>query len=150
MNTITYFEIQSSEPAREADFYQEVFGWDIQLDESAPFTYYRITTDGLAGAILGRPLDPPPATAGTNAFTCSIRVKNFDATARLILEHGGAVSLPKFAIAGLAWWGYFTDPDNNVFGIFEEDASARVREADAALISDFSKQVRDYPGKSPR
>lgn len=33
--------------------------------------------------------------------------------------------MPKFAIAGRCWQGYFVDLDNNVFGIFEVDESVQ-------------------------
>jgi predicted enzyme related to lactoylglutathione lyase len=146
MNTITYFEIQSSDLERAAHFYREIFNWEIARDETAPFPYYRITTDSLAGAISGRPAAQPPRHTGTNAFACSIRVADFDATAARILELGGAVALPKFAIAGLAWQGYFTDPDHNVFGIFEEDPTARLDDDDHALLNSYGDRVRSYPG----
>jgi predicted enzyme related to lactoylglutathione lyase len=88
MNTIAYFEIQSSNPEREASFYRTVFGWKISKDVSMPIEYYRIETDDIQGALLERPADVVPMS-GTNAFTCSIEVANFDETAKIILANGG-------------------------------------------------------------
>ena len=62
---------------------------------------------------------------GTNAFTCSVMVENFDKTALDISKNGGQVALPKFAVPGKCWQGYFIDIDNNVFGIFEVDEKAK-------------------------
>jgi predicted enzyme related to lactoylglutathione lyase len=118
MNTIAYFEIQSSNPEREANFYRTVFGWKISRDVSMPIEYYRIETDDIQGALLERPVDVVPMS-GINAFTCSIEVANFDETAKIILANGGIVAVPKMAIAGRCWHGYFLDSDQNVFGIFE-------------------------------
>jgi predicted enzyme related to lactoylglutathione lyase len=118
MNSIVYFEIQSSNVEREANFYRSVFGWSITQDVSMPILYYRIETEGIQGAILERPAPVTPMS-GTNAFTCSLEVTNFDKTAELILSNGGQVAMPKFAIPGKCWQGYFIDPDQNVFGIFE-------------------------------
>lgn len=39
MNTLSYFEIQSSEPAREIEFYKNVFGWLFSRDEQLPIEY---------------------------------------------------------------------------------------------------------------
>lgn len=125
MNTIAYFEIQSSKPVREIEFYKNVFGWRFAKDTELSFEYYRIETPSIHGAILERPAKVPPQEHGTNAFTCSIMVENFDETERLILENGGQTALPKFAIAGKCWQGYFMDEDNNVFGIFEVDEHAK-------------------------
>ena len=125
MNTIGYFEIQSSNPEREVEFYQKVFGWNFIKDENLPIEYYRIETNSITGGLLKRPAQIPPMQSGTNAFCCSIQVENFDRIQELILNYGGQVALPKFAIPGKCWQGYFIDADNNVFGIFEVDENAR-------------------------
>ena len=125
MNTIGYFEIQSSDPNRDIKFYQSVFGWKFIKEEFVPIEYYRIETNGINGGLLKRPAKVPPMESGTNAFTCSIEVENFDKTAGLIHQNGGQVAMPKFAIPGRCWQGYFIDPDNNVFGIFEVDPNAK-------------------------
>jgi hypothetical protein len=55
---------------------------------------------------------------------CSLEVENFDATAKIILGHGGIVALPKFAVPKTCWQGYFVDTEGNTFGIFEVDPKA--------------------------
>ena len=125
MNTIGYFEIQSSRPEREVEFYQKVFGWKFIKDENLPIEYYRIETNTINGGLLKRPAQIPPMQTGTNAFCCSVEVENFDKTQELILRNGGQLALPKFAVPGKCWQGYFIDADNNVFGIFEVDENAR-------------------------
>ncbi len=124
MNNIAYFEIQSSNPARDAQFYQAVFGWQFKLDENLPIEYYRIETPSIMGGLLKRPAQTPPMEYGTNAFTCSIQVEDFDKTVAKILAQGGIVAMDKFAIPGRAWHGYFVDLDHNVFGIFQVDENA--------------------------
>ena len=125
MNTIGYFEIQSSDPAREIRFYESVFSWKFIKEEYVPIEYYRIETNGINGGLLKRPANVPPAGCGTNAYVCSIEVESFDKTAELILKNGGTVALPKFAIPGRCWQGYFVDLDRNTFGLFEVDAGAQ-------------------------
>jgi len=124
MNTIGYFEIQSSDPEREISFYKNVFGWKFTKEEIGAIEYFRIETESMFGGLLKRPAKVPPMESGTNAFCCSIQVENFDQTQELILKEGGRIVLPKFAIAGKCWQGYFIDADNNVFGIFEVDENA--------------------------
>lgn len=125
MNNLTYFEIQSAEPAKSVAFYQTVFDWKFLRDESLPIEYYRIETEGINGGILKRPAETPPMKYGTNAFTCSMQVSDFDATAKKIIDQGGQVAMPKFAVIGKCWQGYFIDLDNNVFGIFQVDETAK-------------------------
>jgi uncharacterized protein len=125
MNTISFFEIQSSSPLREIKFYKSLFGWKFIKDKFVPIEYYRTDTDTIYGGLLKRPAKTPPIEFGTNAFTCSIQVANFDRTAKKIVELGGQVAIQKFAILGRCWQGYFVDPDNNVFGIFQVDENAK-------------------------
>ena len=124
MNTIAYFEIQAENVPESITFYKNVFGWNFVKEEFVPIEYYRIETDTIYGGILKRPSKTPPPEFGTNAFTCSIMVENFNKTAEIILANGGQIAMPKFAIPGRCWQGYFIDIDHNTFGIFEVDENA--------------------------
>lgn len=124
MDTVGYFEIQSSNPARDVEFYRQIFGWHFEKEEGLPIEYYRIQTGNINGGLLKRPAAVPPKSSGTNAFVCSIQVNDFDKTSEMILNNGGVVALPKFAVPGKCWQGYFLDLDNNTFGIFQVDTNA--------------------------
>jgi hypothetical protein len=124
MNTIGYFEIQSSKPEREIEFYKNIFEWTFIREKQIPIEYYRIETNSINGGLLKRPAKTPPTECGTNAFTCSIQVSNFDETANKIIENGGQIAMPKFAIPNRCYQGYFIDLDNNVFAIFEVNENA--------------------------
>ncbi|MGL5143380.1 MAG: VOC family protein [Acinetobacter junii] len=125
MNSIIYFEIQSSNPKRDTQFYQNVFGWHFEHVDGLPIEYYRIETEGIHGGLLQRPIAILSNECGTNAFTCTIEVDNFDETAAKILSLGGLIAMDKFAIPHRCWQGYFLDLDNNVFGICEIDENAK-------------------------
>jgi predicted enzyme related to lactoylglutathione lyase len=109
MNGPSYFEIQADTTGRAITFYREVFGWSFTKAEGLPIEYWRIETDGSRGGLLKRPAAAPPPRSGTNAFTCSIEVKNFDETAKKIQDQGGKIALPKFAIPSTCWQGYFLE-----------------------------------------
>ena len=125
MNTIGYFEIQSSDVERDIQFYKAIFGWTFIKNEFVPIEYYSIETKTISGGILKRPAPLPPNGSGTNAFVCSIQVDNFDTASESILNYGGKVALARFAIPGKCWQGYFIDPDNNTFGIFKANENAK-------------------------
>jgi predicted enzyme related to lactoylglutathione lyase len=125
MNSIAFFEIQSAHPSKSVEFYSKIFGWKFTRQEGWPIEYYQIETNGIRGGLLARPVKTPEMERGTNAFTCSVEVENFDATAKMILDLGGIVAMPKFAVPGKCWQGYFIDTDHNVFGIFEVDEDAK-------------------------
>lgn len=117
-----YFEIQANDPAALVTFYTEVFDWKCTLDENIPIEYWRIQTDSITGAILKRPV--PSHQGGTNAFVVSMEVEDYDATEKKILSLGGIEALPKFAVPGKCWQGYYQDTDGNTFGIFQVDEKA--------------------------
>src|SRR5437764_13241237 len=113
-----YFEIQADDPARAVHFYSQVFGWKFGEIPGLPVPYWRIETGGARGGLLQRPAKTPPLGYGTNAFVCSVEIEQFDATEEIIRRQGGVVALPKFAVPGRCWQGYFVDK-GNTFGIFE-------------------------------
>lgn len=125
MNGPSYFEIQVDAIDRAVNFYKQVFGWNFTKAEGLPIEYWRIETEGPRGGLMKRPAAPPPPRSGTNAFTCSMEVKDFDMAAQKIQILGGTVALPKFAIPGTCWQGYFLDTEGNVFGIFQVDKAAK-------------------------
>lgn len=124
MNEVAFFEIQATNPTKLITFYKDIFGWTFTKQPGMPIEYWHIDTEGITGGLLQRPAKTPPHEFGTNAFTCSMRVKDFDETAKQIAEHGGVIALPKFAVPGKCWQGYFIDPDGNTFGIFQVDEHA--------------------------
>jgi len=128
MNGHLYFEIQAYDMQRAATFYQEVFGWKFhehESQEAIPAEYFRIETGGTAGGLLKRPLETPPPEFGTNAFVCSFEVNDFDSISGKILQAGGKSAMPKFAVPGVCWQGYFLDTEGNTFGIFQVDEDAK-------------------------
>jgi len=125
MNSPSYFEIQADNPEKVASFYQAVFGWKFAKDPNIPIDYWRIETEGLRGGLLKRPAPAPAPRSGTNAFACSMEVKDFEAVAKTISDNGGMVAMPKFAVVGVCWQGYFLDPEGNVFGLYQPDPGAK-------------------------
>ena len=41
-----------------------------------------------------------------------------------ILAAGGQVAMPKSALPGMAWQGYYLDTEGNVFGLHQPDPEA--------------------------
>jgi uncharacterized protein len=125
MNSPAYFEIQADNPERAITFYKAVFGWTFTKVPGLPIDYWLIQTQNMRGGLLQRPAAAPPPQSGTNAYVCSMEVKDFDASAKAILTNHGQIALEKFAVPGTCWQGYFLDLDGNTFGIFQVDQNAK-------------------------
>ena len=132
MNRVVHFEIQADDTARAIKFYTDVFGWTFQKWEGSPSEYHMIMTAekdskelGINGGLMPRPCPAPAPEQGTNAYTCTMQVEDFDDIAKKIEAAGGKVAMPKFAIAGMAWQGYFLDTEGNTFGIHQPDSNAK-------------------------
>lgn len=125
MNSLAYFEIQADDPKRAAQFYGDVFKWAFTKQEGTPVEYWSIETGDIRGGLLKRPAASPPPLSGTNAYVCSFEVDDFDAMALKVTQNSGAIALPKFAVPGKCWQGYFLDTEGNTFGLFEVDENAK-------------------------
>jgi len=136
-NRVVHFEIHAADPERAAAFYRDVFGWEIgewkmpgvMKDENRYWFVMTAPKDskepGVNGGLLFRRGAAPTPGQGVNAFVCTVQVENFDETAKKVLAAGGTVALPKMAIAGMAWQGYFIDLDGNIFGVHQPDPNAK-------------------------
>ncbi len=130
MNRVVHFEIQAEDMERAMKFYKDVFGWGFQ--QWGEQKYWMIMTadkeskePGINGGLLPRPSTTPPHECGANAFVCTVQVESFDETAKKIATAGGMVAMPKFALPGMAWQGYFLDTEGNTFGLHQPDEHAK-------------------------
>ncbi|MGZ4687360.1 VOC family protein [Oryzihumus sp.] len=131
MSRVVHFEIQADDVERAKAFYGAAFGWEFQDWSGATGSaYWGIVSGpedepGINGGLLQRPAPAPAPQQGTNAFVCTIGVEDYDATERRILDAGGQVALPKMALTGMAWQGYYLDLEGNTFGIHQPDPEAK-------------------------
>lgn len=122
MSRVTHFEINTADPARAADFYGRVFGWEITKWEG-PEEYWLVTTGkegdiGINGGIM-RSQDGQPRTVNT------IQVETIDNVIAKITTSGGQIAMPKMAIPGIGWQAYCIDPQGCLFGVHQADPKAR-------------------------
>ncbi len=80
---------------------------------------------GINGGLVRRHGGAPTEGQAVSAFVCTLTVESFDQTAEKILASGGTVALPKMALTGMAWQGYFKDTEGNIFGIHQPDVNAK-------------------------
>ena len=130
MGRVLHFEIQADDVERARAFYAAAFGWTFEdYSPMTGSTYWGISTGdpdtpGIDGGLLARPAPAPAPEQGANAFVCTVVCDDYDETERRILDAGGRVALPKMALTGMAWQGYYLDPEGNTFGIHQPDEKA--------------------------
>ncbi|NKE05840.1 VOC family protein [Mesobacillus selenatarsenatis] len=131
MGRLVHFEIHVDNMDRAKEFYGEVFGWTFEdYSEYAGMPYFGAVTGGedepgINGALMQRQGPPPEANQPLNGYACTMGVEDYDVTETKILNNGGVVALPKYALPGMAWQGYYKDTEGNIFGIHQPDANAK-------------------------
>lgn len=129
MSRVVHFEIHAADVSRAVAFYSSVFGWTVEdWSEYAGMPYFGVTTGedqpGINGAIMLRNGPNPEVGGPVAGGVLTVGVDDFDAVAAAIESAGGTVALPKHALPGMAWQGYFHDTENNVFGVHQPDPEA--------------------------
>ncbi|WP_318509177.1 VOC family protein [Bacillus sp. T3] len=131
MGRVIHFEIHVNDMERAKRFYGEVFGWSFQdWSEYAGTPYFGAVTGndnelGINGALMQRQSAPLESNQSINAFVCTLGVGDYDSTEAKILNNGGKEAMPKYALPGMAWQGYYLDPEGNIFGIHQPDENAK-------------------------
>jgi predicted enzyme related to lactoylglutathione lyase len=121
-NTVAHFAINADDVERARAFYGRAFGWTFQA--WGPPGFYLIEAKGspILGALQGRrELTKGERTVG---FECTIAVASIDATERAVVAAGGTVAMARSVITGVGTLMFFRDPEGNVFGAMQYDASA--------------------------
>lgn len=127
MNRPTHFEIHAGDPERAIKFYTAVFGWQFQKWDG-PTPYWLIATGtgpGIDGGMVPRRGPAPAADQPVNAYPASMKVASCDATVASITANGGTIALPKMAIPAMGWLAYGKDTEGNLFGVMQDDPTAR-------------------------
>lgn len=131
MGRLVHFEIHVSDMERAKNFYGNIFGWSFQdWSDYAGMPYFGAVTGdeetlGINGALMQRQGPPPEPKQALNGFACTMGVENYDETEAKIFDNGGQVAIPKYALPGMAWQGYYTDTEGNIFGIHQPDKNAQ-------------------------
>ncbi len=125
MFNVCHFEIPADDVARAQKFYRELFGWKIEkLTGSTPIEYWLITTSaekpeqGLGGGMMKREMPE-------QRITIYIEVPSAAEYADKVKKLGGQVVVPKTAVPELGYFAVCVDPENNGFGLWEVNPSAK-------------------------
>jgi predicted enzyme related to lactoylglutathione lyase len=132
MPTIVHFEIPSDDIQRSKKFYNDLFGWKFDKFPSPPSSkmpegmeYWMISTvddkgdDGISGGMMKR------QSSEQQGITNYFDVKSVQEYSAKVEKLGGKVISPKMPVPGMGYFAVCTDTENNGFGIFEVDETAK-------------------------
>lgn len=122
ISRVVHFELNVKDIKRAIKFYEKTFDWGFVKWEG-PTDYWLITTGdestpGINGG-LGEEEKGFPNLVNT------INVKNVDQVIQKVKQNGGKIVSEKHAVPGVGWLAYFKDTEGIMFGIMEEDPTAK-------------------------
>jgi len=110
---ICYVEIPSNDIPQSAKFYNEVFGWVIRQRENGQLVFDDAVKEVSGTWVTGR----KPMTEVS--LLIYIMVDSIADTITAVLDHGGKLIHP-IAEVHLAISAIFSDPDGNIFGLYQQ------------------------------
>ena len=109
---ICYIEIPATEISRSAEFYQQVFGWQMRRRGDGATAFDDAVGEVSGSFVNGR----PPATPG---FMIYIMVDDVHATCSAVTAQGGSIVQPVGGDPGEIT-ARFRDPAGNIIGLYQE------------------------------
>jgi predicted enzyme related to lactoylglutathione lyase len=121
MARVVHFDISGNDPEKLVPFYEKIFEWKFSKWEG-PMEYWLIETGpedqaGINGGLGRRQSD--------DRVVNTIGVNDIDTTLEQIRSMGGSVITKKGPIPGVGWFAQFQDPEGNIFGLMQDDPSAK-------------------------
>jgi uncharacterized protein len=119
---VVHFEIPADDVERAQAFYRDAFGWTINAMPEMAYTIVRTTPTDEAGM----PTEPGAINGGLlqrqtpiTSPVITVDVEDIDDALRRIEELGGKTARDKFDVGGMGIAAYFTDPEGNVVGLWQ-------------------------------
>ena len=124
MRKVVHFEIPADDLERAKEFYGSVFGWELAGMPEMDYTVVKTTPvdeqtqlpsepGAINGGMYRRSADAPSMPVLT------IDVNSVDDALKEIEAAGGRVLRPRTEIPGMGAFAYFTDPEGNALGLWE-------------------------------
>jgi len=117
MTSIVHFEIPADDIQRAKTFYSNLFGWNIA--GMPDMDYMMIDVYGAPGGGMMKRMHPDQQIINY------IGVPSVDEYAKKVEKLGGKIIVPKKAVPGMGYFIVCMDTENNAFGIWEMDPTAK-------------------------
>jgi uncharacterized protein len=128
MPTLVHFEIPADDVERSRKFYTDLFGWKIEKwpgTDAGDMQYWTVTTTDSKGnkaSVGGGMMKRQNPQQQIINF---IDVKSIDEYSSEVEKLGGKVVVSKMAVPGMGYFAVCHDTENNSFGLWESNESAK-------------------------
>ena len=115
-NPVVHWEMMSRDPAKVADFYAKIFGWNVK---HMPEMNYRLVDTGGQGGINGGIMKPDKPEPWPGNLTMYIDVDDLAAYRKRVVDAGGRILIEEQEVPGMGKFALFTDPDGRMMGLWK-------------------------------
>jgi len=108
---VTHFEVNAKDAARVREFFSNLFGWKIEIDQQMN---YAIVDTGVKMGInggIGQAMGP------NSSVTFYVQVEDVKAHLDKAVSLGGTVVMPLTEVPGVVTLAQIADPEGNVVGL---------------------------------
>jgi hypothetical protein len=128
-NPVVFFEIYAKDPDKLGQFYTTLFEWAIEPIKGIDYRIMKtIETDArgmpLQGGINGGLMRRPEGYED-RAWLNYVLVKSVEAAADRAQKLGASVVKGKSPVPGMGWFAMLTDPEGNLFAVWQPDTKAK-------------------------
>ncbi len=113
---VVHIEIPAVNPHASGKFYQTVFGWNVQADDT--FGYVQFQAEGGPGGGFPSIVTEGPFQYRTDSVLIYLGTDDIEGTLAQIEAQGSKTLMPKAEIPGIGWWAVFLDPNGNRLALF--------------------------------
>lgn len=122
-----HFDLSVRDLGQARKFFEAVLDWRFERFPM-PFEYYGIQAGpkdapGIDGTIGG--VSDAPLSGGNPLTKVTVAVPNLDEVVSRVQAHGGRIVEPRTPISGVRWYATCAEPGGLLFGLLQEDETAR-------------------------
>jgi uncharacterized protein len=114
---VTHFEIGVRDLGTATEFYEELFGWDVEEERTPGYRLVQTAPEGMGGGLLKLPEGVPPYV------TVYVGVDDIRETLERAELLGAKTIVDPMPIPDVGSFAMFQDPDGAMIGVFEERAA---------------------------
>ena len=115
---IVHIEFPANDPRSDGQFYANVFGWQIETDDTHNYTMF--AAEGGPGGGFPKASTEGPVSYKVGHPLIYIGTDNIEASLAQVTAHGGQVVAPEMEIPGVGFFAIFSDPSGNQVALFKD------------------------------